>query len=149
MTTAKRTNAKLSPPKDGISYLVIEFDPDSDGYFLYTHETEGAAPKAELWFMTEEDAMTQANDDYGVSQSDWSGNDEGSETPTRDVNGTILQNGDDVTLIKDLDVKGAGVTIKRGTTVKNISLTNNPEQIDCRTKEVKNLVLLSCFVKKL
>ncbi|MBI1300184.1 MAG: hypothetical protein GC137_00860 [Alphaproteobacteria bacterium] len=102
--------------------------------------------------MTEEEAKEHAQNEYAVKFGDWSDNhkDSESETPTRDANGTILQNGDNVTLIKDLDVKGSGgVTIKRGTTVKNISLTNNPEEIDCRTKEVKNLVLKSCFVKKL
>ena len=145
----KKSTATLSPPKDGISTLVIEFDPDSDGYFFYAHENEGSAPSLELWFMTEEEAIDHANNDYGVTSGDWSGGDDESDTPTRDANGAVLQNGDDVTLIKDLDVKGAGVTIKRGTTVKNITLTNNPEEIDCRTKEVKNLVLKSCFVKKL
>jgi protein PhnA len=67
---------------------------------------------------------------------------------TIDANGTELEDGDSVTLIKDLKVKGAGVTIKRGTMIKNISLTNKEDEIDCRTKQVKDLVLKSCFVKK-
>jgi protein PhnA len=67
---------------------------------------------------------------------------------TKDANGTILQEGDTVFLIKDLKVKGAGKTLKRGTVIKNIRLTTNPEEIDCRTKEIKGLVLRSCFVKK-
>ena len=66
-----------------------------------------------------------------------------------DCNGTELKDGDSVTLIKDLKVKGAGQTLKRGTMVKNIR-TNpyNPEEIDCSTKEIKGLVLKTCFVKK-
>lgn len=66
---------------------------------------------------------------------------------TKDSNGTILNNGDSVTIIKDLDVKGAGFTAKRGTVVKNISLTNNEKQIEGRVNGVK-IVLLSCFLKK-
>jgi len=67
--------------------------------------------------------------------------------PTRDSNGTILQEGDTVTIIKDLDVKGAGFTAKRGTVVKNIHLTDHPEQIEGRVNGVK-IVLLSKFLKK-
>src|SRR5262245_45003460 len=52
-----------------------------------------------------------------------------STAPTKDSNGTQLQDGDSVTLIKDLEVKGAGFTAKRGTLVKNITLTNNPKHI--------------------
>ncbi len=70
-----------------------------------------------------------------------------SKTPTKDSNGVILNTGDSVSIIKDLDVKGAGFTAKRGTTVKNISLTDNPEQIEGRVNGVK-IVLLSKFLKK-
>ena len=146
-----KTTAAISPnaQQDGISQLVLEFDPASDGWFLYAHTSLNEAPVMELWHMTKEDALAQAKTDWDVGEHDWSDNDEAADEPTLDANGAQLQNGDDVTLIKDLPVKGAGVTIKRGTTVKNISLTNNPEEIDCKTKEVKNLVLKSCFVKRL
>jgi protein PhnA len=66
---------------------------------------------------------------------------------TKDSNGNILANGDTVTLIKDLDVKGANFTAKRGTTVKNISLTENPEQIEGRVNGTQ-IVLLTRFLKK-
>jgi len=122
--------------------LRIEFDSDSSGWFLH-HGSD------EFWHMSREDAQGQASADWGVDVSEWSDGDEGSDAPTRDSNGAELKDGDTVTLIKDLPVKGAGVTIKRGTTIKNISLTNNPEEIDCRTKEVKGLVLKTCFVKKI
>jgi len=68
-------------------------------------------------------------------------------TPTKDSNGTVLNAGDTVTLIKDLEVKGAGFTAKRGTAVRNISLTDNPEQIEGRVNGVK-IVLLTRFLKK-
>ncbi|MBI2522002.1 MAG: PhnA domain-containing protein [Bdellovibrio sp.] len=66
---------------------------------------------------------------------------------TKDSNGTILAQGDSVTLIKDLDVKGANFTAKRGTLVKNISLTSNPEQIEGRVNGTQ-IVLLTRFLKK-
>ncbi|WP_252177802.1 alkylphosphonate utilization protein [Endozoicomonas sp. 4G] len=73
--------------------------------------------------------------------------DEEDTVSTLDSNGTRLEAGDTVTLIKDLDVKGAGFTAKRGTTVKNISLTNNPEHIEGRVNGVR-IVLVSKFLKK-
>ncbi len=69
--------------------------------------------------------------------------------PTRDSNGTILEAGDSVSIIKDLVVKGAGFTAKQGTTVKNIHLVpGNHEQIEGRVNGTK-IVLLSCYLKKL
>jgi len=65
----------------------------------------------------------------------------------RDSNGTALLVGDSVTLIKDLDVKGANFTAKRGTMVKNISLTDNPEQIEGKVNGTR-IVLLTQFLKK-
>ena len=66
----------------------------------------------------------------------------------RDSNGTLLADGDNVTLIKDLKVKGAGVTLKRGTMVKGIRLTADPDEIDCRVDKIKGLVLRTEFVRK-
>jgi protein PhnA len=67
---------------------------------------------------------------------------------TRDSNGAILKDGDNVTLIKDLKVKGTSVTLKRGTLVKGIRLTGDPEEVDCRVEKVKGLVLRTEFLKK-
>lgn len=67
--------------------------------------------------------------------------------PTRDSNGTVLQNGDTVTLIKDLPVKGAGFTAKRGTAVRGITLTENPEHIEGRVNG-QRIVLVSAYLKK-
>lgn len=65
-----------------------------------------------------------------------------------DSNGTLLATGDTVTLIKDLDVKGANFTAKRGTVVRDISLVaDNPEQIEARVNG-QRIVLLTQFVKK-
>ena len=70
-----------------------------------------------------------------------------SET-TRDSNGAELKDGDNVTLIKDLKVKGANVTLKRGTMIKGIRLTDNTDEVDCRHDKVKGLVLRTEFLKR-
>ena len=66
----------------------------------------------------------------------------------RDAVGNLLQDGDQVTLIKDLDVKGAGQTLKQGTLIKSIRLTGDPQEIDCKYPGIKGLVLRAEFVKK-
>ncbi len=66
----------------------------------------------------------------------------------RDSVGNILADGDQVTLIKDLTVKGAGQTLKRGTLIKSIRLTGDPQEIDCRFDGIKGLVLRAEFVRK-
>jgi protein PhnA len=67
---------------------------------------------------------------------------------TRDSNGAILKDGDSVTLIKDLKVKGTSTTLKRGTLVKNIRLTDDVKEIECNAEKVKGLVLKTAFLKK-
>jgi protein PhnA len=66
----------------------------------------------------------------------------------KDSNGAVLADGDSVTLIKDLKVKGTSINLKRGTLVKGIRLTADPEEIECRVGAVKGLVLKTCFLKK-
>ncbi len=71
------------------------------------------------------------------------------ETPdvARDSNGAELFDGDAVTVIKDLKVKGSSMVIKRGTKVKSIRLTENPEEVDCKI-DGSSIVLKTCFLKK-
>ena len=66
----------------------------------------------------------------------------------KDAFGNILENGDSVLLVKDLKVKGTKITLKKGTVVKNIRLTDDEDEIDCSTPEIKGLVLRTEFVKK-
>ena len=66
----------------------------------------------------------------------------------RDSVGNLLADGDSVTLIKDLKVKGAGQTLKRGTVIRSIKLTGDDQEIDCRFEGIKGLVLRAEFVKK-
>ncbi len=70
------------------------------------------------------------------------------QVEVRDAVGNLLSDGDQVTLIKDLTVKGAGQTLKRGTLIKSIRLTGDAQEIDCRYDGIKGLVLRAEFVKK-
>ena len=66
----------------------------------------------------------------------------------RDASGNLLADGDAVTLIKDLKVKGANQTLKQGTVIRSIRRTDNPEEIDCKHDTIKGLVLRTEFVRK-
>ena len=66
----------------------------------------------------------------------------------RDAAGNTLADGDSVVLIKDLKVKGAGQTLKQGTVIRSIRVTDDPEEIDCRHETIRGLVLRTEFVRK-
>jgi protein PhnA len=66
----------------------------------------------------------------------------------RDSVGNVLKDGDSVALVKDLTVKGANQTLKRGTVIKAIRLTGDAQEIDCRYPGIKGLVLRAEFVRK-
>jgi len=66
----------------------------------------------------------------------------------RDAVGNLLADGDQVTLIKDLEVRGAGQTLKQGTLIKSIRLTGDSQEIDCKYPGIKGLVLRAEFVRK-
>ncbi len=82
-------------------------------------------------------------------QNEWSDVDAAESAPKCpvDSNGAELVDGDAVTVIKDLKVKGSSMVIKRGTKVKSIRLTDNPEEVDCRI-DGSGIVLKTCFLKK-
>jgi protein PhnA len=99
--------------------------------------------------------MTDQNDDYVYDEAtgEWRPASEiaaaaALASEVRDASGNLLVDGDSVTLIKDLKVKGAGQTLKQGTVIKSIRLTDNPEEIDCRHDAIKGLVLRTEFVRK-
>lgn len=66
----------------------------------------------------------------------------------KDCNGNLLSKGDSVLVIKDLKVKGTSVTLKQGTKIKNIRLTECDDEIECNTDQIKGLVLKTSFLKK-
>jgi protein PhnA len=67
----------------------------------------------------------------------------------RDAHGTELKDGDSVTVIKDLKVKGSSSVVKIGTKVKNIRLTDGDHDIDCKIDGFGSMGLKSEFVKKI
>ena len=101
--------------------------------------------------------MTDTNDDYvyddatgeWISASAAAANAQNADiVEVRDAVGNLLADGDSVTLIKDLSVKGANQTLKRGTVIKSIRLTGDAQEIDCRYEGIKALVLRAEFVRK-
>jgi protein PhnA len=101
--------------------------------------------------------MTSADEDYvydeesgeWMAASELAAKQAAADTiEVRDSVGNLLADGDQVTLIKDLEVKGAGQTLKRGTLIKSIRLTGDAQEIDCRFDGIKGLVLRAEFVRK-
>jgi protein PhnA len=101
--------------------------------------------------------MASDDDDYVYDEAsgEWM---PGSELAARDVAastivvrdsvGNILTDGDAVVLVKDLDVKGAGQTLRRGTIIRSIRLTGDAQEIDCKHDTIRGLVLRAEFVRK-
>ena len=73
---------------------------------------------------------------------------EADRVEVRDAVGNLLADGDAVTLIKDLTVKGAGQTLKQGIVISSIRLTGDAQEIDCKYPGIKGLVLRAEFVRK-
>ncbi len=105
---------------------------------LHKLSTQSWAQDALEMIYLEDEVRTWA--EQGIAAEQVSG-------PTRDSNGADLQNGDNVTLIKDLVVKGANFTAKRGTLVRGISLTDNPEHIEGKVGGTR-IVLVAAYLKK-
>jgi protein PhnA len=102
--------------------------PDED--YVYDEDSGEWLPASEL--AAKQAAATQAD----------------AAVEVRDAVGNLLADGDQVTLIKDLTVKGAGQTLKQGTLIKSIRLTGDPQEIDCKYEGIKGLVLRAEFVRK-
>lgn len=94
------------------------------------------------WELLEECDCTDGRHFLGEAESVSAG-----VVSTKDSNGTVLKDGDDVALIKDLTLRGSSRTLKRGTKATNIKLTDNPEEIDCFI-EGTAIVLRAEFLKK-
>lgn len=67
----------------------------------------------------------------------------------KDANGNVLQDGDTITVIKDLKIKGSSLVVKVGTKVKNIRLVDGDHDIDCKIDGIGAMQLKSEFVKKI
>ena len=75
------------------------------------------------------------------------GDDEDAQLVVKDSNGTILSDGDSVTVIKDLKVKGSSTTLKAGTRIKKIRLVDGDHEIDCKVDGM-GVMLKARFLKK-
>jgi protein PhnA len=73
---------------------------------------------------------------------------EAMDIEVKDSNGNVLSDGDTVTVIKDLKLKGSSAVVKRGTVIKNIRLTGREDEIEGRTDKIKGLVLRTEFLRK-
>lgn len=107
--------------------------PGSDEDYQFDEESGEWMPAAEL--AAKRAALREAQDEPGA-------------VVVRDAVGNVLADGDQVTLIKDLEVKGAGRTLKQGTLIKSIRLTGDAQEIDCKFEGIKGLVLRAEFVRK-
>ncbi len=101
--------------------------------------------------------MTDTNNDYVYDEAtgEWISEAEAEAkrvaddtVEVRDSVGNLLADGDSVTLIKDLQVKGTNQTLRRGAVIKSIRLTGDAQEIDCRYERIKGLVLRAEFVRK-
>lgn len=105
--------------------------PQCGSKYTYTDETNYICPEcAHEW---SQNAELQASEDGLVA---------------KDSNGNLLQDGDSVTVIKDLKVKGSSLVVKVGTRVKNIRLVEGDHNIDCKIDGIGAMKLKSEFVKK-
>lgn len=101
--------------------------------------------------------MSDTSDDYVYDEAsgEWnsaaepaSNAEAGQQIEVRDSVGNLLADGDSVITIKDLKVKGAGQTLRKGTVIKSIRLTGDSQEIDCRYEGIKGLVLRAEFVRR-
>jgi protein PhnA len=108
--------------------------PECDSEYTYESGTLLACPSCgHEWMPTAAGAPDSADSD---------------ELVVRDANGTLLQNGDSVVVIKDLKLKGSSSVIKGGTKVKKIRLVDGDHNIDCKVDGIGAMALKSEFVKK-
>ena len=105
--------------------------------------------KLEGWPQDLLDMMYMEDDVITWAKADGSGDNPADKIIHKDSNGVVLESGDSVVLIKDLNVKGGGFTAKRGVAVRRISLVHdNPNHIEGRV-EGQQVVILTQYVKKI
>lgn len=105
---------------------------------------EDIGTEANRWFGDAEEGRAWLKSILGALQE---GAQSASTIVVKDSNGTPLAEGDSVTVIKDLKVKGGSSDLKRGTMIKKIHLIDDPENIECRV-DGSTLVLKTMFLKK-
>ena len=107
---------------------------------------EDLGAEANRWFADADEAREWLRQLLAALKTD-DGSGEDTGVVVKDSNGAVLSEGDSVTVIKDLKVKGGSSDLKRGTTIRKIHLTGDAEAIECRV-DGSTLVLKTCFLKK-
>jgi protein PhnA len=107
-----------------------------------------ACPKCHSEYSYEDRAMYVCPECAHEWAKDGSNVDENSTAQISDANGNVLADGDTVSVIKDLKVKGTSSVVKVGTKVKNIRLVEGDHDIDCKIEGIGPMKLKSEFVKK-
>ena len=105
-------------------------------------------PKCESEFTYEDGNMFVCPECAHEWSRDGKGESTEDESVINDANGNVLVDGDTVTVIKDLKVKGSSLVVKVGTKVKNIRLVDGDHDIDCKIDGIGAMKLKSQFVKK-
>lgn len=106
-------------------------------------------PKCNSEYVYEDESLLVCPECAYEWNADMQGASNEDELIVKDSNGNILQDGDSVTIIKDLKVKGASSALKKGTKVKNIRLVDGDHNIDCKIEGFGAMSLKSEFVKKI
>jgi protein PhnA len=105
-------------------------------------------PKCQSSYTYEDRALFNCPECGHVWSADDKGEGEADALVVRDANGTVLQDGDTVTVIKDLKAKGTSTVVKVGTKIKGIRLVEGDHNIDCKVPGIGPMGLKSEFVKK-
>lgn len=103
--------------------------------------------EANRWFADADEGRAWLSGIIAAIEEDADADEYSGAASVKDSNGTVLQEGDSVQVIKDLKVKGGSSDLKRGTMIKKIHLIGDPENIECRV-DGSTLVLKTCFLKK-
>ncbi len=135
----------VQPSMKGLSELAA-----GRGYLVRMPETPALppCPACESPYTYEQGALLICPECAFEWSADEAAAPEPDTTVVRDANGTILADGDTVTVIKDLKVKGSSLVVKVGTKVRNIRLTDGDHDIDCKIDGVGAMGLKSEFVRK-
>ena len=115
---------------------------------ILTVNTLPKCPKCNSEYTYEDGSLFICPECMNEWEKEASANDAENEQIIKDANGNILQDGDTVTVIKDLKVRGSSLVVKVGTKVKNIRLVQGDHDIDCKIDGIGAMKLKSEFVKK-
>src|SRR4051812_48173528 len=143
---AARESAEI--PALAVGAFLARVEPVLAGFELADHGGETHVHRKGATMADEEYVYDEASGDWLPASELAARRAAERQVEVRGAVGNLLADGDQGTLIKDLGVKGAGQTLKRGTLIKSIRLTGDSQEIDCKYEGIKGLVLRAEFVRK-